>query len=164
VVTIGTIHGGERYNIIAGEVLLDGTVRTIQPSDTAQMPALIERTACNAAAAYGASAQVDYQRGHPAVVNAPAVAKVCRQAITETLGDTGLAADFPISPAGEDFSYFAREVPGTMAWLGCRPVNVAADVQPPLHNACFLPDPLALPVGVAYFARSVTLLLAALAA
>lgn len=150
VITVGTIRGGERYNIIPEVVDLDGTVRTFNPAITSRMPDLIERAAVNAAGAYGAKAEVDYESGYPSVVNDPTVASICRGAIVETLGEDGLLPVQGVPASGEDFSFFAREVPAAFAWLGCRPKGVSEADQPPLHNAKFLPDPDALPVGVRY--------------
>lgn len=150
VITIGTIRGGERYNIIPEVVDLDGTVRTFNGDVTKRMPELIGRAATNVAAAYGAKAEVDYQSGYPSVVNTPSVASICRAAIVETLGEDGLLPPQGVPASGEDFSFFAKAVPATFAWLGCRPKGVSEADQPPLHNAKFLPDPEALPVGVRY--------------
>ena len=150
VITVGTIHGGERYNIIPEVVDLDGTVRTFNPDVTSRMPGLIERAAMNTAAAYGAKAEVDYESGYPSVMNDPATSAICRAAIVETLGAGGLLPVQGVPASGEDFSFFAKKVPATFAWLGCRPKGVDAADQPPLHNAKFLPDPEALPIGVRY--------------
>jgi amidohydrolase len=152
VVTIGTIRGGERYNIIPEVVDLDGTVRTFNNDVTIRMPGLIERAAKNTAAAYGCAAEIDYQSGYPSVVNAPSVARVCRDAIAETLGENGLLPPQGVPASGEDFSFFAKAVPAAFTWLGCRPRGTAEADAPPLHSAKFLPDPEALHIGVRYAA------------
>lgn len=160
VITIGTIQGGSRYNVIAEEVFLEGTVRSFNPAVTEMMPKRIERTALGAAGALGAAAEVDYESGYPSIVNDPAVSKICRGAIIEVAGEKGLLPVQGVPASGEDFSFFARAVPASFAWLGCRPENVGPADMPPLHNAAFLPDPEALPLGVRYLAAAALKLLA----
>lgn len=160
VVTIGLIRGGARYNVVAEEVLLDGTVRTFNPEVTKKMPGLIERTAAGAASAFGAAAAVKYESGYPSVLNAPQVSAICREAIIDVAGEKGLLPVQKVPAAGEDFSFFAREVPAAFAWLGCRPEGVAPEEMPPLHNDKFLPDPNALPLGVRYVTTAALALLA----
>lgn len=162
VVTIGTIEGGSRYNIIPEEASLEGTVRTFKPSVTEMMPKWIERTAVNTAKAFGTVAEVSYESGYPTTVNNPNVAKTCREAIIATVGEQGLLPAQAVPASGEDFSFFAREIPAAFAWLGCRPVGAAPAETPALHNASFLPDPEALPLGVRYLATAAVSLLAQL--
>lgn len=159
VITIGTIGGGTRYNVIPEEVLLDGTVRTFNPAITKKMPEWIGRAAENAAAAYGAKAEIDYESGYPSVINDPKVSMICREAIVETVGAAGLLPVQSVPASGEDFSFFARAVPSSFAWLGCRQEGVALEDMPPLHNSCFLPDPAALPLGVRYLSAAAVKLL-----
>ena len=159
VITIGTINGGSRYNVIPEVVELDGTVRTFNSAVTERMPGLIERAAKNTAAAYGATAEIEYESGYPSVVNDPSVARICREAIVETLGEGGLLPPQGVPASGEDFSFFAKKVPAAFAWLGCRKPGTPETEQPPLHNAKFLPDPDALPIGVRYAAAAAVRLL-----
>lgn len=159
VITIGTINGGSAYNVIPEEVLLDGTVRTFNPAVTEMMPKWIGGAAESAAEAYGAKADVCYESGYPSVVNDPDVAKICREAIVSVAGENGLLPIQSVPAGGEDFSFFAREVPAAFAWLGCRPENVSPSEMAPLHNAAFLPDPLALPLGVRYISCAAVKLL-----
>lgn len=161
VITIGTISGGTRYNVIAEEAFLEGTVRTFAPDVTKMMPEWIRAAALNAARSCGAEADVDYESGYPSVVNDPAVSKICREAIADTVGERGLLPVQGVPASGEDFSFFAQYVPASFAWLGCRPDGVAAEDMPPLHNAKFLPDPRALPLGVRYLSAAAIRLLEA---
>lgn len=159
VITIGTIQGGTRYNVIPEEVRMEGTVRTFNSDVTDRMPGWIERAVKNTAAAYGASAEVDYESGYPSVYNDPSVAKICREAISDVVGPEGLLPPQGVPASGEDFSFFAKKVPAAFAWLGCRPAGVSEEDMPPLHNAKFLPDPKALEIGVRYAATAAVKLL-----
>lgn len=159
VVTIGVIRGGTRYNVLPEEVFLEGTVRTFNQAVTQMMPELIKRVVNNTAMAYGAYSEVDYEHGYPSVVNDTRVSELCREAISELVGGEGLLPVQTVPAAGEDFSFFARKVPASFAWLGCRPADVDLRDMPPLHNANFLPDPEALPLGVKYLALAAIKLL-----
>lgn len=161
VITIGTIAGGTRYNVIPEEAFLEGTVRTFAPSVTKMMPEWISEAAINAARSCGAEAKTDYESGYPSVVNDPTVSSICREAIVDTVGEQGLLPVQGVPASGEDFSFFARRVPASFAWLGCRPAGVALEDMPPLHNARFLPDPNALPLGVRYLSAAAIRLLEA---
>lgn len=161
VITIGTISGGTRYNVIPEEAFMEGTVRTFNPAVTKMMPEWISVAAVNAARSCGAEAEVDYESGYPSVVNDPVVSKICREAIVDTVGKQGLLPVQGVPASGEDFSFFARLVPASFAWLGCRPDGVAPEDMPPLHNAGFLPDPEALPLGVRYLSAAAIRLLEA---
>lgn len=162
VITIGTIKGGSRYNVIPEEVTLEGTVRTFNPQVTAMMPETIGRVVENTVKAYGASAEVNYESGYPSVMNDPFISQICREVMVEVAGADGLLPPQAVPAGGEDFAFFAREIPACFAWLGCRPESVALRDMPQLHNEAFLPDPKALPLGVRYFAAAVLKLLSRL--
>lgn len=153
VVTIGTISGGTKYNIIAEEAVLDGTIRTFNPNVREKMPGWVERTVLGAAGAYGASAEIDYQRGYPSVVNSPELAEYAQKA-AEALGEGVLVRDIPIPPIGEDFAFYAQKRPSVFAMVGCRPHGIRPEDMPPLHNDRFLPDIEALSVGVKYISTA----------
>ncbi len=150
VITIGTIHGGTRYNIIPEDVKLDGTVRTFNPETRKQMPAWIERAVSGAAQGIGAEATVDYKFGYPSLQNNTFVADIARQAILELVGEENLIEIAMPDLGGEDFAFFSEKVPSAFAWIGCRPTDVPLEEMPKLHNNQFLPDEAALPYGVRY--------------
>lgn len=160
VITLGLIQGGSRYNVIPEEVTLEGTVRTFNSAITKKMPEWITRTAQNTAAAYGATAEVSYISGYPSMVNDTALTDLCREAVLDTFGRDALLPRQGRDPGGEDFSFFALEVPATYAFIGCSPKGVVAQDQPALHSAKFLPDPEALPLGVQYIVAAALKLLA----
>ncbi|MDL2298534.1 amidohydrolase [Synergistaceae bacterium OttesenSCG-928-D05] len=154
VITIGLINGGTRYNVLPEECFLEGTVRSFNKNVTAQMPVLIQRVVDGVSAGYGTTGEVDYESGYPSVQNNPAVAKICRSAIAEVVGEDGVLPVQGVPAAGEDFSFFSLAAPSVFAWLGCRPKDIPLEQMPPLHNAKFLPDPEALQIGVRYMATA----------
>ena len=152
VLTIGTIHGGNRYNVIPECVELEGTVRTLNPDVQERMPELITRTAKGIAEGLGASCEVKYVKGYPPLVNDAGVVACASEAVRKRLGDDALIlADTPDLTA-EDFAFFARERPAMMAWLGCRPENVKAEDMAMLHNTRFCPDEECFKYGIEYLA------------
>ena len=140
VVSIGTIRGGVRYNVIADEVLLEGTVRTILPPTQDKMPKRIESIATHVAQGMGGSCEVKYVRGYPPLVNDSVVYGSVKQAISDQLGADHFIDVAAPELGGEDFSFFAQKVPSTMLWVGCTPEGIPAEEIAPLHNVKFCPD------------------------
>ena len=151
VVTIGTIQGGYRYNVIPDCVKLEGTVRTLSPSVQDRMPDLITRTARGIAEALGGTCEVEYVKGYPPLVNDASLAGLAREAVKDSM-----EVIVPEQPdlTAEDFAFFARERPAVMAWLGCRAEGVPLEGLPMLHNTKFCPDEGCFAYGIEYFVRS----------
>ena len=153
VVTIGTIEGGYRNNVIADRVFLTGTVRTHDPAIRESVEAKLRRIVDGVAAAYGARAQLDVVYGYPPVVN--------DEELTASFEAYARASGFAIErPAptmgGEDFAYFAQRVPGVMVRLGI--YNESAGSIHSGHSPQFRLDEGAIPTGIATlvaFARGV---------
>jgi amidohydrolase len=152
VISIGTIKGGYRYNVIADKVEMEGTVRTLDPATQDRMSGLIERTAQGCARALGGDASVDYVRGYPPTLNAPELFEIAAKTIEGSMGEGHFVSLESPDLGGEDFSFFARERPSLMAWLGCRPVGMAPQDMAVLHNPRVIPDEECFPWGVRFFA------------
>lgn len=150
VITIGTIKGGDRYNIVPDRVDLDGTVRSFDENDHRKLPQWIERAILSTAAAYGCTAEIDYQTGFPSTMNNAKLVAIGREVIRGVLGDAGVLPDLPVPPTGEDFAFYTQKVPAAFAWLGCRPECVKPEDMPALHNDKFLPDTKSFAYGVLY--------------
>ncbi len=144
VVTIGTIAGGYRNNIIADEVRMTGTLRAHDPSVREQLEGRVRRIVEGVAAAYGTQADVRVIYGYPPVVNDAQLAEEFARYVRER-ADVDVRA-LPPTMGAEDFAYFARRVPGVLVRLGVR--NDALGAIHPAHGAQFLIDEAALPVGI----------------
>jgi amidohydrolase len=144
VVTVGTIEGGYRNNVIADEVRMSGTLRAHDPAIRDALQARVDRIVNNVAAAYGASAEIRFVRGYPPVVNDAALAQSFA-AYVQAQTDIRVHQLAPTMGA-EDFAYFALRVPAVHARLGIR--SEAAGSTFPGHSAEFRIDEAALPVGV----------------
>jgi amidohydrolase len=154
VVTIGTIEGGYRNNIIADRVKMSGTFRSQDPEIRAGLEERARRIIEGVAAAYGARAHLEVIYGYPPVVNDTALAESFRAYLARTSALT--LESPPPTMGGEDFAYFAERVPGLMIRLGIRS-ETAGSVHPG-HSPHFRVDEHALPYGVetlTAFARSV---------
>ena len=154
VLTIGTIHGGARYNVIPDCVKLEGTVRTLNPDVQDRMPELITRTAQGIAQSFGAACEVEYVRGYPPMMNdADLTEKVCAS-VRKRLGDDAVKIAGQPDLTAEDFAFFARERPAVMVWLGCRPKFTRLEDMGMLHNTRFSPDEECFKFGIEYLAGS----------
>jgi amidohydrolase len=152
VVSIGTIKGGYRYNVIADKVELEGTVRTLNPATQDRLPGLIESAAQGYARALGGDAALKYVRGYPPTLNAPELFDLTVSTVEASMGKGHFVPLENPTLGGEDFSFFARERPALMARLGCRPVGKAIKDTAVLHNTRFEPDEACFPWGVRFFA------------
>ena len=154
VVTIGTIEGGYRNNVIADRVKMTGTFRSHDPQIRDGLEARARRICDGVAAAYGVKAKLEVFHGYPPVVNDAELAEAFARYVKE---HTTLAVERPApTMGGEDFAYFAQRVPAVLVRLGIR--NEAKGSTFPGHSAQFKIDEGALPVGVetlAGFARAV---------
>ena len=160
VVTIGTMSGGTRYNILADRVEMEGTVRSFDEGVHDHLPGWIVRTAENAAKALGATAQVKYERGYPPTVNDRRLVELLEPVASDVTGGK-LLTGLPVPPTGEDFAFFAKARPSAFAWLGCRPDGVSPEDMPPLHNSSFLPASDSLKLGVLYTCHAALALMSA---
>jgi amidohydrolase len=154
VVTIGTIEGGYRNNIIADRVAMTGTFRSQDPLVRDGLEAKARRIIDGVASAYGARATLNVIYGYPPVVNDPHLAASFRNYLER---ETGFAvAEPPATMGGEDFAYFAQRAPGLMVRLGVR--DEAAGSVHPGHSPLFRLDERALAYGIetlVAFARGV---------
>lgn len=146
VVTIGTIHGGSRYNVTCDKVVLEGTVRTFNPDISAIMPTRIKAIAENVAAALGAECDVEYVEGYSATVNDEALATKFIDYFKDTIGDENVIIPAQPASGGEDFSEFTKAVPSVFYWLGMESdINIGKTT---VHNPNLIVDERCIPVGI----------------
>jgi hippurate hydrolase len=151
VVTVGSIHGGTKHNIIPGEVRLQLTVRTITDADRQQVLEAIERIV--RATAEGARAPepvvtIDPGEFTPALVNDPELARQMVSLFAQALGPERVH-ERPMSMGGEDFSRFGREgIPTFYWWLGSVDPDRVAEARqaggrplPVTHSDSYYPVP-----------------------
>jgi amidohydrolase len=145
VISVGSIHGGNRFNIIANEVKMEGTMRTLSEEVRQRAQALMRETLQNTAAAYGATVGLEFEENAAVTYNEPALVEETLPTIRAAVGDKNLVPIKPLMPA-EDFSYYQRVVPGFYYFLGVG--NRARGITAPWHTADFDIDEESLVVGV----------------
>ena len=144
VVTVGMIHGGERFNIIPAEVRLEGTVRTYSPEVRDTVERRMGEILQGITAAGGGSHVLDYQRGTPATINDPELAEMMSPTITRLIGEENFT-DLDPTMGGEDFAYFANEVPGFFFRLGQVLPGTTSGGH---HTPTFQADDSSIPIGM----------------
>ncbi len=149
VVSIGTIDGGDRNNIIPDEVVMTGTIRTYDPEVRAAYHEKVTRTAEKIAAAAGAQAEVyiGADTGYAATVNHAKLAEEMRDVLTRVAGEDRLITN-NLSTGSEDFSFFQKEVPGVFFFLGVTPEEQDPAKAAANHSPLFIVDDAALITGV----------------
>ncbi|WP_145414988.1 amidohydrolase [Paenibacillus xylanexedens] len=137
VLSVTKMNSGTAWNVIPEEAILDGTVRTFDEKVRARIRERFNQIVAGVAAAYGTTATVRWIQGPPAVVNDESLALDAEQVVNEL----GLNPVRPLpSPAGEDFSFYQKEVPGLFLFLGTSGPHE-------WHHPGFDVDEQALPIG-----------------
>jgi len=148
VLTFGAINGGIRYNIIPDEVEMVGTIRTFDEGMRQQIFADLRNVAEHTAAAHGAKAVTDIyeSEGNPATVNDPALTAKMLPSLQAVVGKDNVYEP-PLQMGAEDFSLYAKEVPGMFFFVGSTSVGIDPATAPANHSPKFLLDEKALDVG-----------------
>ena len=147
VVTIGSINGGNRGNIIPEQVEMTGTIRTFDPAMRDDVHARIEQTVQHIAAASGATAEVVIRKGYPVTFNDPELTAQMSDVLDRVSAGGKAIVTKPIMGA-EDFSYFANEIPGLFIGLGVAKDGAGPADSASNHSPYFYVNDKALPVGV----------------
>ena len=148
VVSFGAINGGIRYNIIPDEVELIGTIRTFDEDMRQAVFADLRNVAESVAHAHGATAiaQVPDTKGNPVTVNHPALTARAVPSLEKVVGRDNVV-EMDLVMGAEDFSYYAREVPGFFFFVGATPPGQDPVTAPSNHSPEFFLDEQALQVG-----------------
>jgi amidohydrolase len=154
VISVGSIHGGTRHNILPSEVVLEGTVRTFRSETRDQMEAVIRRRVRAIASSLGARVRIEYHRGYPALVNPPEPTRTIAKALAVELGREHVVEVEQPMMGAEDFARYLERRPGTFLQLGVGLARQPAS----LHSPTFAPDERALVVGAATLAAAATAL------
>jgi amidohydrolase len=148
VLSITQIHGGDTWNVIPGEVMLRGTVRTFRSAVQDLVEANMQRIVTGVAASLGCSAEVDFQRRYPATVNTPRETGVAAAAATVVAGEGNVDVDVTPCMGSEDFAFMLQKRPGCYIFAG----NGPSDNGRILHNPRYDFNDDLLPIGASYWA------------
>ncbi len=152
VLTIGQISGGRAPNVIADQVRLTGTVRSLHPETHANLPDWIEKIVSNICNTYGARYEMKYRRGVPSVQNDLALTQLLEAAAKEAWGNDRIQILPEPSLGAEDFSMYLQYAPGTMFRLG---VGFRDQQNYPLHHPKFDVDETAIITGIVTLAYTI---------
>ena len=141
VITIGTIHGGSAVNVIPDEVVMSGTIRTLDPETRSMIPGLMDRMIVQTARASGGEAEFHITAGYPPVMNEERTTAFARDALRDILRPNNVMEIKEPVMGGEDFAYYLEKIPGTFLRLG-------VGQRPPLHNSAFDFNDEAIPSGI----------------
>lgn len=145
----GMVSAGSAANVIPHEGVASGTVRMLDAVAWGEAEALVRSLVDVIVGPYGVSADIDYQRGVPPVVNGPIPARVLGEAVSRSLGPQGVVPT-PQSLGGEDFGWYLDRIPGAMGRLGTRtPGGETFD----LHQGNLRVDERAIAVGARVLAH-----------
>jgi amidohydrolase len=147
VVTVSTVHGGVRANIIPDTVEMQGTVRTHDEGVRAEIWRRIEKTATAVAESQGATATVRVHEGVPVTYNDPPLTAWGTRSLGRGVGEERVTESRPVMGA-EDFSILAQKVPGMFFFLGVTPPGEDPREAPANHSPLFHIHEPALKYGV----------------
>ncbi len=146
VLTIGSIHGGTAWNIIADRVEMRGTLRTFDPAVRERLLDRLTSIAQGIAASMEGSCDVEDRYGAPPVVNDPDLAVLTRDAVLPVVGEDNVIVSEP-SAGGDDFAYFAQSNPGCLFVVGSS--NPERGLDKGHHHPAFDIDEACLPIAAA---------------
>ena len=149
VVTIGSIHGGNRSNIIPEQVEMLGTIRALSKEDEAMLISRIRTIVTKTAEAGGATAEViiPYSSHYPVTYNDPALTDRMLPTLVKTAGDKNVVLK-PAVTGAEDFSFFQEKVPGLFFQLGGMSKGKDPKTAPSHHTPDFFIDESGFGLGI----------------
>jgi amidohydrolase len=147
VITLGTIQGGVRFNVIPDSVEMLGTIRAFDQAQRLDIHERIRRTAQSIAQSAGATADVEIDLGNGVTVNDPALTERMVPTLRRVAGDS-MVALVPATTTAEDFSAYRQRIPGMFFFVGVTPKGQDPLTAPANHSPRFFADEGALPVGV----------------
>ncbi|MBK5488848.1 M20 peptidase aminoacylase family protein [Bacillus sp. TH17] len=142
VVSVTNIHSGNTWNVIPEKAILEGTVRTFQAETREKIPALMKRIINGVSDALGVKTEFRFYPGPPAVQNDKVLTDFSIH-IAEKM-NLNVISPTP-SMAGEDFSFYQQEIPGSFVFMGTSGTHE-------WHHPAFTVDEKALPISAEYFA------------
>jgi amidohydrolase len=151
VVTVGSLHAGTAFNVIADTAEMTGTIRTFDVVTREDIVCHMMDVVENTARALGGSATIAVKAITPATVNDERVAQLVRETALEVLGAEHVTAD-QFTMTAEDMSEFLSRVPGCFLFIGS--ANPAKGLNAPHHNPHFDIDEEVMPLGVATLASA----------
>ena len=146
VVSVCALEAGDAFNVLPQQVTMRGTMRALSKTVRATMQERIGAIVTNTAAAYGATARVDYSGGYPVTENHPAEADFIADVAAGIVGEERVERDVAPMMAAEDFSYMLAHRPGAYIFMG-------NGDSAGLHHPHYDFNDAAIPYGASLWAR-----------
>lgn len=146
VISLGMIEGGTAGNIVCHEVMIKGTLRTLDLQTRAFMKRRIVEVVENIGRAYGGKAWVEIEEGYAPLINDGYIVDEVKEVATNVLGEKNIVIFEHPSLGVEDFAYFAQAVPSCFYSLGTS--NFKKGIKATLHENTFDIDEEAIKIGV----------------
>jgi len=143
-VHVGTINGGDAFNVIASKVELKGTVRALSEAIRGELPGKIRRLLEGITRGLQGDFNLNYELGYPPVINHDAMTSLVRSTAEGCLGKSKVL-EIPPTMISEDMAFILKEVPGCFFFLGCG--NEEKGIAQPQHSPFFDIDEDALLIG-----------------
>lgn len=147
VVTIGSIHGGVRSNIIPEKLYMLGTIRTLEESMKETVLKRLEKIVYKTAEANNAKVKITYQVSYPITYNDPVLYERMLPSLKRINGDNNVHLMTAITGA-EDFSFFQKEIPGMYFFIGGAKKGTDPNNAAPHHTPDFYVDDSAMITGI----------------
>lgn len=151
VITVGKMNAGSRYNIVAGECVLEGTCRTFAPEMRELAEKRLEKILEGICTLSGCTGILKYEKGYMAVINESKSVEYFEKTAKKLYGDNAVVTVEPAMTA-EDFSFYLDKKPGAFAWIG---TTAEGEEIYPLHNSHYSPNEDVLWRGAALMAQLV---------
>ncbi|MFB3920831.1 MAG: M20 family metallopeptidase [Terriglobia bacterium] len=150
VISVGAIHGGNRYNIIADEVKLEGTLRALDEGVRSRVQQMMRETLAGVTSAYGTTFELRFDEGAAVTYNDPKLVEETLPTMRRVVGDDHVILLRPVM-VSEDFSYYGKVVPAFFYFLAVG--NKAKGISANWHTPEFDIDEDSLVVGVKVMAN-----------
>ncbi|GGG19649.1 amidohydrolase [Pontibacter amylolyticus] len=147
VITVGSIHGGVRNNIIPEEVLMEGTIRALDVDMQKKLHEKLKLTATKIAEASGAAAEVEIIPQTPVTYNDPALTERMLPTLHTVAGRDKVVLAKAVTGA-EDFAFYQEKIPGLFLFVGGMSKGKKPEEVAPHHTPDFFIDESGLTLGV----------------
>ncbi len=149
VLTVGRVVAGDTHNVIAGDAVIEGTIRSTHPDARNHMLTGLTRIVQGNASLYGIAAYLEFPDPLPAVINNPAATAVAATAAAAVIGEENVLSQGRSSLGGEDFAFYLQGIAGCLVRFGAK----LSDATGPAHSATFDFDETVLSLGAAWYAQ-----------
>jgi amidohydrolase len=154
VITVGKINSGVRPNIIPEELIMEGTIRTLDSKMQKETHERIKKVASTIAEAMGATAEVSIDTKTLVTYNTPSLVKMMLPSL-ETAAGKGNVGERDWTTGAEDFSFFGEKAPAFFFYMGGMPKGGDRAKAPGHHTPDFFIDDSMLDTGVKAFCNLV---------